>query len=83
MAQRLMELSGDGNANTLDTLAAAYAEAGRFPEAVKTAERALTLATSQNNSDLAEILRARIKLYQRGFPYRDAQQPTVAKSIRP
>ncbi len=29
-AQRLMELSGDGNANILDTLAAAYAEAGRL-----------------------------------------------------
>ncbi len=81
-AQRVMQLTGGRNANVLDTLAAALAEAGRFSEAVETAERALALATGQNNSVLAETLQTRIKLYQTGVPYRDAQ-PSVSKSLRP
>ena len=34
----------------LGTLAAAYAEAGRFPEAVKTAQHALQMAVTQTNT---------------------------------
>ncbi len=67
----------------LDTLAAAYAEAGRFSEAVKSAEQALALATSQNNVALADALRVRIKLYRTESPYHDTQQPSGSKSIRP
>ncbi len=83
LAQRAVQLSDGRDPAVLGTLAAAYAEAGKFPEAVKTAERALTLATSQNNTALAETLRTRINLYQAGFPYRDAQQSSVSKSIGP
>ncbi len=49
-AQRLMELSGDRDANVLDTLAAAYAEAGRFSEAVQTAQ---SLATGHRTEQAA------------------------------
>jgi hypothetical protein len=52
-------------------LAAAYAEAGRFPEAVETAKRALALAAAQNKTAEADRLRRQITLYQAGFPYRD------------
>ena len=50
LAQRANQLTGDGNPVVLGTLAAAYAEAGRFPEAVETAQRALQLAETQSNA---------------------------------
>jgi len=54
----------------LDTLAAAYAEQGRFEEAVSTAQNALSLAASANLSDLLPQIRARLELYQKQQPYR-------------
>ena len=51
------------------TLAAAYAEAGRFPEAITTAQRALQLAAGQNNAALVAALEAQFKLYQAGSAF--------------
>ena len=59
------------------TLAAAYAEAGRFPDAIRTAEAALQLATDSGNVALTELIRAQIALYHSGHPYRDNRHPTV------
>ena len=70
LAQRAVKLSGGREPAILDTLAAAYAEAGRFADAVETAQRAIDLATQQNKQTLASSLRARIKLYQAGSAYR-------------
>jgi tetratricopeptide (TPR) repeat protein len=69
LAQRANQLTGDGNPVVLGTLAAAYAEAGRFPEAVETAQRALQLAGTQSNTALADDLRSQMKLYQAGLPF--------------
>ena len=69
LAGRAARLSGGRNPAILDTLAAAYAEAGRFPEAVETAQKAIELATRQNKAALADSLRTRIKLYQDRKPY--------------
>jgi protein O-mannosyl-transferase len=80
LAGRAVQLSGGREPAVFGTLAAAYAEAGRFSEAVKTAEQALELAASQNNAALADALRTRIKLYQAGSPYRDTRQPSIPKS---
>ena len=55
-----------------DTLAAAYAEAGRFSEAVETARKALELATQQKEQSLAESIQKRIALYEAKTPFRDA-----------
>ncbi len=70
LAQQIDRLSGGRNPAMATTLAAAYAEAGRFPEAITTAQRALQLATSQNNGELVVALKAQLKLYQAGFPLR-------------
>ena len=70
LAQRAVELSGDRDPAILDTLAAAYAETGRFSAAVATARRALSLASAQGNAPLANALRSHIKLYQAGAPLR-------------
>jgi 4-amino-4-deoxy-L-arabinose transferase-like glycosyltransferase len=54
----------------LDTLAAAYAEAGRFQEAVSTAQRGIELATGARDRGLQEKLRSRLELYRSQRPYR-------------
>ena len=71
LAQRANELSGGQDPVILRTLAAAYAEGGQFAEAVTTAQRALQLADSQSNAALGDGLRAQIKFYQAGSPFRD------------
>jgi Tfp pilus assembly protein PilF len=53
----------------LDTLAAAYAASGKFGEAVATAEKALELAQSLGDKELAEEIRKHLYLYEAGQPY--------------
>jgi capsule polysaccharide export protein KpsE/RkpR len=74
LAQRANQLAGDGHLALLGTLAAAYAEAGRFPEAVSTAQGALQMALTQTNTARADALRSQLKLYQAGSPFRDTEQ---------
>jgi len=78
LAQRADQLFGGNNPLVLRTLAAAYAEAGRFPEAVETAQRALQLAEAQSNPALANDLRSMMKLFQAGVPFH-LPEPTPQK----
>jgi len=71
LALQANRLTGGRNPVYLGTLAAAQAEAGRFAEAVATAQSALELASLQFNGTLAEVLRKQIELYQTGTPFRD------------
>ena len=77
LAEQAERLSGGRNPSILGTLAAAYAETGRFPEAVATAERALDLANAQTNAQV-EPLRVQIQLYRASSPFRDASQTNAA-----
>jgi tetratricopeptide (TPR) repeat protein len=70
LAQRAVRLSGGRQPVILGTLAAAYAETGQFDAAVQTAEKALALASASRNRALADALRAQLKLYRDGSPYR-------------
>ena len=71
LARQAEQLSGGGSPQILDTLAAAYAEAGHYPEAIETADRALQLAGAQHNAVLAAAIRMRLKLYATHSPYRE------------
>jgi len=71
LAQRARELGGQESPQCLDTLAAAYAAAGRFADAVITAEKAVQLAESAGQAPLATLLRSRLELYRTGQPYRE------------
>jgi tetratricopeptide (TPR) repeat protein len=62
------KLSGGQNPIMIATLAAAYAEAGRFPEAVSTIQRALQLATAQNNAAQVSTFHMELGMYQAGTP---------------
>ena len=75
LAERACRLTGRKNPALLDTLAAAYAEGGRFDDAVKTAAEALVLATSPQQGRLADGIRERLKLYTAARPYREKPGP--------
>jgi tetratricopeptide (TPR) repeat protein len=62
------KLSGGQNPIMIATLAAAYAEAGRFPEAVATIRRAMELATAQNNAAQITTFQMELGMYQAGTP---------------
>ncbi len=74
LAERAARLAGNRQPAVLDALAAAYAETGRFAEAVETAGQALELAGQQGNRSLAQALEARRALYLAAKPFRDSQQ---------
>jgi Tfp pilus assembly protein PilF len=74
LARQANALTGGENPLMLHTLAAALAEAGRFPEAVETAQRALHLAGAQSNTRLAGALESEMKLYQAGVPFHSPEQ---------
>ena len=74
LARQANALTGGENPIILNTLAAAFAEAGRFPEAVETAQRALRLAEAQSDTTLAGTLQFELKLYQAGSPFHSPEQ---------
>jgi tetratricopeptide (TPR) repeat protein len=69
MAQGLDARTGHENPGILDTLAAAYAAGGRFEEAIRTAERAASLASASGSEDTAAGIRQRLMLYRQGRPF--------------
>jgi protein O-mannosyl-transferase len=70
LAERVTELTGRKKPSMLDTLAAAFAEAGRFDEAIQTTEQALTLARSMNQTQALETITGHIELFRQQRPCR-------------
>ena len=70
-AESALRLAGDRDPAVLDTLAAAYAEAGRFSEAIETADHARVLASNQRNTSLVEKITERLRLYRAHTAFRD------------
>ncbi len=75
LADRALELSGGRDPGYLDTLAAAFAEAGRFPEAISTMQEAISLAKATGAEGLIPSLEERLRGYEAGRPYREAHSP--------
>jgi Tfp pilus assembly protein PilF len=69
-AEKACELTKCGQPMFVGTLAAAYAEAGRFSDAVATAQKASTLADGAGNPQFAEMNRRLMRLYESGRPFR-------------
>ena len=68
-AERACHLTDYKQAGMISTLAAAYAEAGRFPEAVKMAEMAVKIQTANSEAQSADINNQLLILYRSGHPY--------------
>ena len=73
LAERGLQVSGRGRLDILFLLAAAYAENGRFADAIKVAKQTLHLAIEQNNSALVDDLEKDIPLFERNVPLRDSR----------
>ena len=81
LAERACELTHYGQPLFIGTLAAAYAEAGRFPEAVTTAEKAEQLATTAGLTAVAAKNRQLLELYRAGKPYHESP-PAASSSLQ-
>jgi tetratricopeptide (TPR) repeat protein len=71
LAERACELTNYNQPRMLDTLAAAYAAAGRFIKAVKTAEKGIELAREAKDEKTADDIRSHLQLYKKGKSYQD------------
>jgi tetratricopeptide (TPR) repeat protein len=69
-ASNACELTTNKEPVLLDTLAAAYAAAGRFEDAITTANKALDIAKAAGQESLADEIQERIILYKSGRRYR-------------
>jgi tetratricopeptide (TPR) repeat protein len=69
-AERAVQISGGTDWRLLDTLAAAYAESGRFAEATATIHRAIAAAQASPEPQAATLLRSRLVLFEAGRPLR-------------
>ena len=74
LAERANRHTSGENPVVLCTLAAAYAEAGKFPEAIETVQHAIHLAEAQSDTTLAGALQSQLKLYQAGIPFHGREQ---------
>jgi len=72
LAEQACNLLGYKDPDFLDTLAAAYAEAGRFSEAISTSKEAISLAESTGLKELALDYEKRLQRYKHRRAYREA-----------
>jgi hypothetical protein len=72
LAEYANQLTAKSDPVILHTLAAAYAEAGRFDEALMAARRGMSLAKKNGNTALFNALRDELPLYELGLPYHQA-----------
>jgi len=70
LATRACELAQYKHPEALHALAAAYAEAGRFGDAVSTANLATRVASAAGNKTLADTVERALGLYQQQKPFR-------------
>ena len=75
LAERAVDFTKGEDPIHLDTLAAAYAEAGRYQDAIKTQEKAINLlmnsqASSGIDSSLIEEFKKRLSYYKENKPWR-------------
>jgi tetratricopeptide (TPR) repeat protein len=68
LARQANELADGKNPVILGTLAAAFAEAGRFDDAMQSAQKAIDLARADGRQDLAKQLNGQLQRYALGFP---------------
>jgi Flp pilus assembly protein TadD len=70
LAQQAVSLSGGRELLFFRTLAAAYAETGRFSDAVAVIQQAAAIARMQGETDLAGLLEGDVLLYRGHLPLR-------------
>jgi len=79
-AEKACQLTDYHVITMVGTLAAAYAKAGRFDEAIMTGEQTRDLALAAGQTNLAEINARLLEIYRTRRPY---HEPASANSTRP
>jgi len=72
-AERACQLTAFKQPGVVGTLAAAYAEAGRFSDAITAAETAIRLATDAGDAQFAEVNQRLLQLYRAGKPWHETR----------
>jgi tetratricopeptide (TPR) repeat protein len=75
LAEQACRLSGGKETRFWGTLDAAYAETGRFAEAVATAAKVREMALATGQPEIAQRAAERLALYRAGKPYRSPAPP--------
>lgn len=70
-AEQACRLTGFKETGMTGTLAAAYAEAGRFPDAIAVCEKTVSVATAAGDAPFAAINKELLTLYRAGKPYHE------------
>jgi Flp pilus assembly protein TadD len=73
LAERACRLTRDQQAFFVGTLAAAYAEAGRFTEAIAAAEKAIRLAQAAGQKEVQQKNQQLLELYRAGRAYHESE----------
>jgi tetratricopeptide (TPR) repeat protein len=63
------------NAECLEALAAAHAELGQFPDAVRWQKQAIELLPGESNADARKSAQERLQFYEAGQPFRQPSPP--------
>jgi len=70
LAERALKLSDDPLAASWAALDAAYAETGRFEEAIQAAEKTRQLALTTGQKEVAQAAETRLAIYRNHQPFR-------------
>ena len=71
LAERANEIGRGRDVKTLRSLAAAYAEVGRFPEAAETGRQAMQLSIQDGQTPFRQALQREIALFEAGIAYHE------------
>jgi tetratricopeptide (TPR) repeat protein len=77
LAQRACAVADNRTAQSLDTLAAAYAANNRFSDATTTAQQAIALARADRRTQLAAQIEGRLELYRANRAYHQSADPAA------
>ncbi|HMB95486.1 MAG TPA: hypothetical protein VKK61_05555 [Tepidisphaeraceae bacterium] len=69
-ARRAIALSKEENPSNIDTLAAAYAEAGKFEDAIAAIEQAIAIANQNHDDADVAAMQGKLAVYRAGKPFR-------------
>jgi tetratricopeptide (TPR) repeat protein len=83
LASRACRLTNYKNPLFLGTLAAALASAGRFSEAVDTANRAMSLAEAANQPQIKNAIQYHLSFYKQGKPYIEPSPRPLPEAPKP
>ncbi len=83
LAEKACQASNYQQPEFLDTLSIAYSAAGRFQEAVETADKAIKLAEASGRMELAQEIQAHLNLYKARQPYVESPAKTPTDTGKP